>query len=334
MYEIIQAPMAGGNATPALVHAVAQAGGFGYLAGGYKTVAALKEEIHSLRALGTDYFGVNLFVPAQPNGQTALTKNYCEKLAIEAELIDTTIGDYAYSDDEWSAKFQLMLDEKVPVVSFTFNMPTPAHVLQLKKAGIQTVQTVTSVEEAQQAEKLGVDEVCVQGIEAGGHRASFDDRDPVETPPLVQLVKDVVAAIDIPVIAAGGMMDGASIREVLDAGARAAQLGTAFLCCPESGTKPTHIKALLDGHFTTTALTRAYTGRLARGLENDFMLRYNDAPQAYPELHYVTQPLRKKAGELDRPDLLAMWAGKNFSAIRVLPATELVSLLKKEANLS
>lgn len=137
MYEIIQAPMAGGNSTPALVHAVAQAGGLGYLAGGYKTVAALREEIHSLRALGTDYFGVNLFVPRQPNGQTALIENYCEKLAIEATLIHTTIGSYAYSDDEWSAKFQLMLDEKVPVVSFTFNMPTPAQVLRLKKRALK-----------------------------------------------------------------------------------------------------------------------------------------------------------------------------------------------------
>lgn len=333
MYEIIQAPMAGGNATPALAHAVWQAGGLGYLAGGYKTVDALREEIHSLRALGADYFGVNLFVPAQPNDQTALVQKYCDKLAIEAELIESTLGRYHYSDDDWSSKLQLVLEEKVPVVSFTFNLPQREEVLRLKKAGIKTVQTVTSVDEAQQAESLGVDEVCVQGIEAGGHRAAFDDRDPVDILPLVQLVKDVVAAIDIPVIAAGGIMDGAGIRKVLDAGARAAQLGTAFLCCPESGTKPTHIKALLDGVFTTTALTRAYTGRLARGLENDFMMRYHDAPQAYPELHYVTQPLRKKAGELDRSDLLAMWAGENFSAIRVMPAGELVSLLKKEAKL-
>ena len=333
MYEIIQAPMAGGNATPALAHAVGEAGGLGYLAAGYKTIERLKEEIHSLRALGTDYFGVNLFVPAKPNNRTPSIEHYCAQLLSEAELIETTIGDYRFSDDSWHAKVQLMIDEQVPVVSFTFHLPTADVITSMKKAGIKTVQTVTSIDEARQAEAQGVDEVCVQGVEAGGHRAAFDDSDPVDAKPLVALVKEVVAAVQIPVVAAGGIMDGAGIRAVLDAGAHAAQLGTAFLCCPESGTNPTHIKALLSGKFTTTAYTRAYTGRLARGLNNDFMMRYPDAPQAFPEMHYVTQPLRKKAAELDRADLLAMWTGQNFSAIRVMPATELVHVLKKEANL-
>lgn len=333
MRTIIQAPMAGGNATPALAHAVSSAGGLGYLAGGYKTVDALREEIHSLRALGTTEFGVNLFVPHEPNVETANICQHITSIEHEAAQIGTDAGKFTFSTDEWESKLQLMVDERVPIVSFTFNLPSTSIIERFQKAGIYTVQTVTLVEEAEAAVKKGIDAICVQGIEAGGHRATFDDRDPSDAPPLLALVQQVVEAVDVPVIAAGGIMNGAMIREVLDAGAAAAQLGTAFLCCPESGTKPTHIKALTSGVFTETALTRAYTGRLARGLKNDFMKRYPDAPKAYPEMHYVTQAFRKKAGELDRADLLAMWAGENFSQIRMMPAGELVKLLMTEAGL-
>jgi nitronate monooxygenase len=333
MKTIIQAPMAGGNATPALAHAVSSAGGLGYLAGGYKTVDALKEEIHSLRALGTTEFGVNLFVPHIANVETAAIRQHMTDMAHEAQQIGEQAGKFAFSTDEWEAKLQLMMTERVPIVSFTFNLPSKEVIACLKKHDIYTVQTVTLVEEAQAAVARGIDAICVQGMEAGGHRSTFDDRDPVDVPPLVELIKQVVAAVDVPVIAAGGIMNGAMIRDVLEAGATAAQLGTAFLCCPESGTKPTHIKALTSGVFTETALTRAYTGRLARGLKNDLMKRYPDAPKAYPEMHYVTQSFRKKAGELDRPDLLAMWAGVNFNNIRIMPARQLVEILKKEAGI-
>lgn len=333
MKKIIQAPMAGGNATPALAHAVSSAGGLGYLAGGYKTVDALKEEIHSLRALGTTEFGVNLFVPHTANVETAAIRQHMTDIEQEARQIGEHAGKFTFSTDEWEAKLHLMMTEHVPIVSFTFNLPSEEVITRLKKHGIYTVQTVTLVEEAQAAVARGIDVICVQGIEAGGHRGTFDDREPVDVPPLLELIKQVVAAVDVPVIAAGGIMNGAMIRDVLEAGATAAQLGTAFLCCPESGTKPTHIKALTSGVFTETSLTRAYTGRLARGLKNDFMRRYPDAPQAYPELHYVTQAFRKKAGEFDRPDLLAMWAGVNFNDIRIMPAGELVATLIEEAGL-
>lgn len=333
MRTIIQAPMAGGNATPALAHAVSEAGGLGFLAGGYKTTEALKEEIHSLRTLGTTTFGVNLFVPQAPNERTTAIEAHITALTEEATLLGEQVGTYVFSDDEWTEKVQLLIDERVPVVSFTFALPSTQVIDACKRANMYTIQTVTTLVEAKQAVAQGIDAICLQGIEAGGHRAAFDDADPGDVLPLPQLVAQFAAVLDVPIIAAGGMMNGQMIRDVLDAGATAAQLGTAFLCCPESGTKPTHIKALTSGVFTETMLTRAYTGRIARGLANDFMKRHQEAPQAYPEMHYVSQPLRKKAAALDRPDILAMWAGVNFEQIRMMPAGELVRLLMKEACL-
>ncbi|WP_010302066.1 NAD(P)H-dependent flavin oxidoreductase [Kurthia senegalensis] len=332
-YPIVQAPMAGGNATPALVHAVGQAGGLGFLAGGYKEKATLREEIYSVRALGTQQFGVNLFVPNEPNEMTPTIAAYCNRMRRESDLINAPLGKYAYSEDRWQEKVELVIQEKVPFVSFTFNAPSQAVVRRMKAAGIQTILTVTSIEEAQIAKDLGMDAVCAQGTEAGGHRASFNDENPRQGLPLIPLVKCIRAHIDIPIIAAGGIMNGRHIQKVLRAGAKAVQLGTAFLCCPESGTTPLHIHSLLNGTMKETTFTRAYTGRYARGLRNDFMDRYYVAPKAYPEMHYVTSAFRKRANALGRADLAAMWAGENFRQIRVMPAAKLMRHLVEEAGL-
>lgn len=332
-YPIVQAPMAGGNATPALVHAVSQAGGLGFLAGGYKEKATLREEMYSVRALGTTEFGVNLFVPTEPNDMTPAIEEYCSRMRHESEKIDASVGKYAYSEDRFQEKVDLVIREKVPFVSFTFNAPSQAVVRRMKAAGIRTILTVTSIEEAQIAKSLGIDMICAQGIEAGGHRASFQDENPRQGLPLIPLVKCIQAQVDLPIIAAGGIMNGRHIQKVLRAGAKAVQLGTAFLCCPESGTTPLHIQSLLNHTMKETTFTRAYTGRYARGLRNEFIDRHQTAPKAYPEMHYVTSAFRKRANALGRADLAAMWAGVNFKQVRVMPAGKLIHLLVEEAEL-
>ncbi|WP_243149860.1 nitronate monooxygenase family protein [Thermaerobacter sp. PB12/4term] len=332
---IVQAPMAGGVSTPALAAAVSQAGGLGFLAAGYKTAGAMREEIRAMRALTGAPFGVNLFVPQQVDVDLAAVQRFRERLRAEGRHLGVEPGEPVWDDDDWEAKLEVLLREPVPVVSFTFGCPPPDVIAELKRRGSCVVVTVTTPEEAVTASRAGADALCVQGVEAGGHRASFADHESPggEDYGLLVLLRLVRQAVSLPLIAAGGIMHGRDIAAVLVAGACAAQMGTAFLRCPESGAHPLHKAALADPRFTATALTRAFTGRRARGLVNRFVREYSAAaPAAYPHVHFLTRPLRQAAARAGDPDGMALWAGQGFRLAREMPAGELVQQLRDETQ--
>ncbi|MGJ3203956.1 nitronate monooxygenase [Geobacillus thermoleovorans] len=329
---IIQAPMAGGVSTPELAAAVSNAGGLGFLAGGYKTAEAMRKEIHKLRTLTDRPFGVNVFVPGDKTVDEEAVERYRVALAAEAERLGASVGEPKWEDDDWEAKLDVLLRERVPVVSFTFGCPDKEVIAALQKAGSFVIVTVTAVEEAEMAAEAGANALCVQGEEAGGHRASFgNDPEQDEALELFPLLARVRAAIRVPLAAAGGIMDGRGIAAALKAGASAVQLGTAFLRCPESGAHPLHKQALADPRFVETAVTRAFTGRPARGLVNRFMAEYRAlAPAAYPHVHHMTKPLRAASAKAGDPEGMSLWAGTGYRLARELPAAELVEELKRE----
>ncbi|AEW93970.1 MULTISPECIES: nitronate monooxygenase [Streptomycetaceae] len=330
---VVQAPMAGGASGPALAAVVSGAGGLGFLAAGYKTPEAVRREIAEVRALTARPFGVNVFLP-QPAADPAAVAAYAARLAPEADRYGTALGDPGAGDDDaYDAKVALLLADPVPVVSFTFGCPEPAVVEALRRAGTYTVVTVTSAAEAVAARRAGADAVCAQGTEAGAHQGRHHDdpgRDATATT-LQALLPAVREAAGLPVIAAGGIMDGRGIAAVLAAGAEAAQLGTAFLATAESGAHPLHKRALTDPGYDRTELTRAFSGRPARGLVNRFLREHGPAaPAAYPAVHHLTSPLRKAAAAAGDTEAMALWAGQGHRLARELPAAELVRVLAAE----
>ena len=325
---IVAAPMAGGPSTPALAAAVCRAGGLGFLAAGYKTPDALAEQIEDLRGRTDAPFGVNLFVPQPPPDLSAIA-GYREELRSEADRYGASLPEPDPGDDDgWGEKIALLLADPVPVVSFTFGLPSAEVVADLHGVGSYLVATVTSVAEAQAADRLGVDALCVQGPDAGGHSGTHDpDADPGATP-LRELLGAVGGRTSLPLIAAGGLATGADIVAVLRAGARAVQLGTAYLRTPESGAKPAHKRALADPRFTTTVMTRAFSGRYARGLRNRFIDEHDaTAVAGYPLVNQLTQPLRAAAAAQDDPDGLSLWAGTGYRHATDTPAESLTAEL-------
>lgn len=330
---IVLAPMAGGPSTPELAAAVSAAGGLGFLAAGYLDAADLADRIVRTRALlfdsagGTLAFGVNLFVPGAPTPPEHFAP-YLERLGREFPL-----GEARFDTDDWDAKLDALVADPVAVASFTFGCPSAREIARLRSVGTESWVTVTSVGEARTAIEAGADVLIAQGAEAGGHRATFVDRpaddaaDPLSTLALLQLL---TAATDHPVVAAGGLATGAGIAAALAAGAAAAQLGTAFLNCPEAGTAQLHRDALVID--APTMLTRAFSGRRARGLRNRFILDHPDAPAAYPEIHYATGPLRKQARAEGNADAVNLWAGQTHTLTSAVPAAELVRTLSAETK--
>jgi len=304
---IVLAPMAGGPSTPELAAAVSEVGGLGFLAAGYLTAAALEEQIARTRGLTRRPFGVNLFVPGPPSDRAAY-EDYVAGL-----------GEPRYHDDDWEAKLELVAE--VEVVSFTFGCPDV-----LDRFDTPWV-TVTTPEEARKAVESGAKGVIAQGAEAGGHRGSFEDDDdaPLGLIALLQLID-----VDVPVIAAGGIATPQAVRAVRALGAERAQVGTAFMRAPEAGTTPVHAERLATAD--RTALTRAFSGRLARGIENRFMAEHPDAPSAYPEIHYATAGLRAEARKRGDSDGFNLWAGQAHALARQAPAGEITRWLAGAAE--
>ena len=219
----------------------------------------------------------------------------------------------------------------MPVVSFTFGCPSAETVAALQAVGSAVWVTVTSAAEARAAAAAGADALVVQGAEAGGHRGSFDDSAP-QAIGLLALLQLVRAAVDLPLVATGGLMTGAAIAAVLAAGASAAQLGSAFMLTPEAGTAAAHRGALARDD-AATELTRAFSGRTARGIVNRFQREHDaSAPRAYPEVHYLTAPLRAAARAAGDADAINLWAGQAHPLARAVPAAELVTSLAAEAR--
>ena len=325
---IVLAPLAGGPSTPALAAAVSGAGGLGFLGSGYLPARRLAEDVRETRRLTGEPFGVNLFVPGPPSPPDVVAR-YAETLRGDAAAARVELGAATFSDDDWTAKLDLLASDPVAVVSFTFGCPPPDAVRRLHEAGSEVWVTVTTPTEADAAAAAGADALVVQGSEAGGHRGGFaDSDDAIALLPLLQLVRGVT---DLPLVATGGIATGAAVAAVLAAGARAAALGSAFLRCPEAGTSPVHREALRSRE--PTALTRAFTGRAARGIRNRFLAEHSaDAPSAYPEVHYLTAPLRQAARTAGDPDLVNLWAGQAYPLGQDIPAAELVRSLHDDAR--
>jgi nitronate monooxygenase len=331
-HPIVLAPLAGGPSTPALAAAVCEAGGLGFLAGGYLGADRTRDDIRALRARTAAPFGVNLFVPGNPEVDERAVAAYVERLrATEAARYGAEVGEPRFDDDDWGAKLRTLAEENVAVVSFTFGCPATEVIASLRDAGSEVWVTVTTPAEARIAQAASADALVLQGIEAGGHRASFVDRDGAEGLGLLALLRLVSGESSLPLIAAGGIADGAGLAAVLAAGATAAQLGTAFLRAPEAGTNPAYKAALATE--TPTALTRAFTGRLARGLVNRFLLEHSGAaPAAYPHIHHATGPIRAAARERDDTDGFNLWAGQAHALAKELPAAEIVASVAREAR--
>ncbi|MEN3582924.1 nitronate monooxygenase [Streptomyces sp. ZYX-F-203] len=335
---IVQAPMAGGVSLPRLAAAVCEAGGLGFLAGGYKTADGVYEEIKQLRGLTRRPFGVNLFVPPRDTPDASAVDLYAHQLAGEAGWYTTRLGDRAGSrDDGYDTKVAVLVENPVPVVSFHFGVPTAEVVDALRRVGTLTLVTATTAEEARAVERSGADGVVVQGVEAGGHQGTHRDVPEHDGAGVgvLSLVAEVRETVDLPIVAAGGVMRGAQIAALLAAGAVAAQLGTAFLAAPESGAHTLHKQALTDPLYDGTRLTRAFSGRPARGLLNRFVREHGPyAPAAYPEVHHLTAPLRKAAARAGDSQGMALWAGQGHRMARRLPAGQLVEILMSELALA
>jgi nitronate monooxygenase len=328
---IVQAPMAGGPSTPELAAAVCEAGGLGFLAAGYKAAAAVRDDMAAVRALTGRPFGVNLFAPPGPPGDAAELERYAASLGAEASRHGAEAGAPRHDDDGWAEKLDLVVDERVAVVSFAFGCPSADIVERLHAAGAAAWVTVTTAAEAREAAGAGADALVVQGIEAGGHRGSFDDAAPGESG-LLALLQVVRAAVEIPLVATGGVATGRGVAAVLAAGAEAAALGSALMLTPEAATSPAHREALSRGE-APTAMTRAFTGRLGRGIVNSFMRDHGGAaPRAYPDVHHITAPIRAAARKAGDGEAINMWAGQAYGLAEEVPAGELVRRLGADAR--
>ena len=324
-HPIVQAPMGGGASTPALAAAVSAAGGLGFLAAGYRSLDAVQADIEAVRARTARSFGVNLFAPPQPVPDATAVARYAETLTRYG-----VPGPPRHDDDGWAAKLALLAELRVPVVSVTFGCPAPPEVAALHAAGCALWVTVTTPGEARVAQAAGADALVVQGVEAGGHRATFDDSAPVDLG-LLAALQLVAAASDLPLIATGGLATGRGVAAVLAAGAAAAQLGTAFMLAPEAATPPAHRAAV--GGTGETGLTRAFTGRTARGIINAFQREHTaSAPLGYPDVHHATAPLRAAARAADDAEGFNLWAGQAHALAEARPAGELVTTLAAEAR--
>ena len=335
-HPVILSPMAGGPSCPELAAAVSNAGGLGSLGAAYLSPERIGEDLRRVRALTSKPFSVNLFAldygkqrQVEPGPMLGLMTEVHRRFGLPAPQAPPP------ASDPFPAEIEAVLQAPPPVFSFTFGIP-PAQILaRLKDRGIITMGTATTVQEARLLMEAGVDAIVAQGAEAGAHRGTFADSFENSMVPTLDLVSGIVAAVPLPVIASGGLMDGRDIARVMKAGASAAQLGTAFLASPESGASEAYKRAILNVHEDTTVVTRAFSGRPARGLNNEFIARLagkEDRILPYPLQNALTRPMRAAAAQRGDAEYLSLWAGQGVARARALPAGELVRLLVEEMS--
>ncbi|MFJ8579545.1 NAD(P)H-dependent flavin oxidoreductase [Micromonospora sp. NPDC093277] len=328
---VVAAPMAGGPTSTGLAAAVGAAGAFAFLAAGYRTPEATADDIAVARATGRP-FGVNVFVPTPVPVAEAEFRRYAARIGPEGAPygLDLAAATRVEDDDHWAAKIDLLVRDPVPVVSFTFGLPPAGVVRDLRRAGSRVLVTVTDPAESAAAADLGVDGLVAQSARAGGHFGTFAPDRPPSDRPLPELVGLVAGRTGLPVLAAGGVAGGPDVRAALAAGATGVLVGTLLLRADESGASRTHRDALADPRRDRTVVTRAFTGRPARALRNDFVDRHGaQAPLGYPALHHLTRPLRTAAARADDADRLHLWAGTGWRAARAAPAAEIITELTR-----
>ncbi|MGO4256717.1 nitronate monooxygenase [Marmoricola sp. RAF53] len=328
---VVAAPMAGGPTTPGLVTAAAGAGSLGFLAAGYRTAADLADQVAAVRGT-TGRFGVNLFAPPAVRVDPAAYRAYRERLLPWADRLGVELPSVPVEDDDgWQDKVAVLEDAAPPVVSFTFGLPDHGTVRRLRRAGSLLAQTVTSAAEARAADGVA-DLLVVQSGAAGGHHGTFTPAAPEPTRPLPELVAAVRAVTDLPVIAGGGVGGAEDVVAALAAGADLVAIGTLLLLADEAGTSAAYRAGLADPERADPVVTRAFSGRPARGLPNAF-LRAHDAaaPLGYPAVHHLTSPIRRAAAANEDPSLVNLWAGAGHRGVRAAPAAHILGALAGRA---
>ncbi|RAV20438.1 NAD(P)H-dependent flavin oxidoreductase [Paenibacillus contaminans] len=321
-HPIIQAGMAGGPTTPGLVAAVSEAGGLGTLGAAYMKPSDIREAIAAIRKLTDRPFGVNLFVTSMKddwsrNGEVQpVLDSMRRKLSL-----DPAGSSAPPATPDWvDAQIALLLEERVPVISTAFGVLPEREALEAQRLGIRNIAMATTVKEARQAELAGADAIVAQGAEAGGHRGTFD----VSANPLganigtLALVPQIADAVRIPVIAAGGIMDGRGLVAALALGAQGAQLGTRFLTAAEAGTHAAYRESLLGSDAESTAITTAFSGRPARGIRNSFVRDFEQAglpPLPFPSQNTATRDIRNAAAAQHNAEYMSLWAGQGTSLL-------------------
>jgi nitronate monooxygenase len=331
-HPIFLAPMAGGAGTPELVAAVSNAGGLGSWGGAYSTPQQILDAAKQIRALTSKPFSLNLFAGGygpqhyvDPTSMLALVARAHDELGLPPPLLPLN------PESPFADQLQAVIEARPAVFSFTFGIPDADALARLRKAGIRTSGTATTVEEGKTLEAAGVESIVAQGEEAGAHRGTFLVSFKASMTPMRALARGLRKAVSIPVVASGGIMDGREIAELLSFGAAAAQLGTAFLPCPECGAPRAYKDAIMAARSDTTVITRAYSGRPARGLRNAFIdMVDKDAILPFRQQNDLTRPMRGEAGRQGKVDYLSLWAGRNVAQARQMPAAELVRTLVAE----
>lgn len=326
---IIQAPMAGGITTPELVATVSSTGACGSLGAGYMEPEEIRIAIRKIKSLTNRSFNVNLFIPEYSNSTYDLSLINKMLLPLWHELSDAPFETTYFKPPSFDDQVQVILEEQVPIFSFTFGIPPTSLIERFKTQGSLIFGTATTPEEAKKLENAGVDAIVCQGQEAGGHRGTFSTDDPFYG--LLTLLLLTKKKVKIPLIAAGGVMDGNSASATFLIGASAAQLGTAFLTTIESGASSSYKQALLKTPHQATALTKAFTGKTARAITNAFMQKLEDhLIPPYPIQHLLTHRLRLLAAQKNRPDLMSLWAGQGYPMCRHISAAALVYEIAKD----
>ena len=326
--------MAGGPNTPEMVAAVSNAGGLGSLGAEYLSPAQIEKDITRIRQLTQRPFAVNLFSPDadQPlagdfAAVAAFLRPIHERLGIAPPEPPKSPG------ENFEEQLDVLIRLKVPIISSTLGL-FPALIMDgLKREGSYVIGTATTVEEAKMQASSGVDAITAQGSEAGGHRGTFTMDAEQALVGTIALVPQIVDAVKVPVLASGGIMDGRGIVAALSLGAAAAQMGTAFLACDESGANAAYIKALLSAHEDQTIITRAFSGRPARGVRNDFIDRWNHsglATMSFPWHNTLTRAVRRAGASRNDSSVQSLWAGQGLRMLRQGPATEIMNQLRQE----
>lgn len=331
---IVQAGMAGGITTPELVAAVSNAGGLGQIGAGYLSLEQLELAIEAVRKLTTKPFGVNLFVPEQivvSKEEIQQANDWLAPIRQEVGVAEAAKWEPA-PDQLFEAQVDCVIAKQVAVCSFTFGVPTPAMVARLQAAGTMVVGTATTVEEAKANEAVGVDAIVVQGSEAGGHRGSFLEDEKQGMIGTMALVPQVVDAVDLPIIAAGGIMNARGIVAALVLGASAVQMGTAFVTTKESGASDIHKQAILQAKEDETVVTSSFSGKAARGIRNTFikeMAPYEGKLPPYPVQNTLTTHIRAAASKQENPAYMSLWCGQYPRGSQAVEAGQLVTVLQE-----
>ncbi|KQL39203.1 nitronate monooxygenase [Bacillus sp. FJAT-25509] len=340
-YPIIQAPMAGGITTSNFVAEVSNCGALGTIGAGYMTPSQISEQIREIKKLTNNNFGINLFVPNEfivneneMSKSMDLLQSFNEELNIK-QNDRIQVQNFNRYNETFHEQIKAIIEEGVPICSFTFGIPSMEIINELKLHNIILIGTATTVNEAIEIEKSGMDLVVVQGSEAGGHRGNFLNENEESLIGLMSLIPQVIDHVRIPVIAAGGIMDGRGLIASLCLGAKAVQMGTAFLTSIESGAHEVHKNTILNSTEDQLVLTRAFSGKWARGIENKFiteMKKYEaDLPQ-FPVQNTITQTMRKASSVQNNKEFMSLWSGQSPRLSKKDSVENLINEMMDEAK--